>query len=116
MKSLISIISINFNNLKGLKKTVSSVCEQTWIDFEYIVIDGGSTDGSAEIVLDTIDVVYKGHYISIDGESGKFLVLSVTQDVDSATVILDRGTSTANGAAAVSYYNSTWSAESEFYA
>ena len=44
----LSIITINYNNLEGLKRTVESVVSQTWQEFEYIVIDGGSTDGSAE--------------------------------------------------------------------
>ncbi len=44
----LSIITINYNNLDGLKRTVESVVNQTWQEFEYIVIDGGSTDGSAE--------------------------------------------------------------------
>lgn len=47
---LISIITINFNNLVGLKKTMTSVFGQTFKDFEYIVIDGGSTDGSAAYI------------------------------------------------------------------
>ena len=46
----LSIITINFNNLEGLKRTVESVIQQTWQDFEYIIIDGGSTDGSAEYI------------------------------------------------------------------
>ena len=46
----LSIITINFNNLNGLKKTVETVINQTWQEFEYIVIDGGSTDGSAEYI------------------------------------------------------------------
>lgn len=45
-KLLLSIITINLNNLEGLKKTMQSVFKQTWQEFEYIVIDGGSTDGS----------------------------------------------------------------------
>lgn len=44
----ISIITINYNNLLSLQKTVESVVNQTWNDFEYLVIDGGSTDGSKE--------------------------------------------------------------------
>ncbi|HOI27959.1 MAG TPA: glycosyltransferase family 2 protein [Paludibacteraceae bacterium] len=44
----LSIITINRNNLDGLRKTVESVLSQTWKEFEYIVIDGASTDGSAE--------------------------------------------------------------------
>lgn len=47
---LLSIITINFNNLEGLKKTMASVLGQTWKEFEYIVIDGGSTDGSAAYI------------------------------------------------------------------
>ncbi len=42
----LSIITINFNNLTGLKKTMQSVLSQTFSDYEYIIIDGGSTDGS----------------------------------------------------------------------
>lgn len=43
----LSIITINYNNFYGLKRTVESVLNQTWQEFEYIIIDGGSTDGSA---------------------------------------------------------------------
>lgn len=44
----LSIITINYNNLAGLRKTVESVFAQTYRDFEYIIIDGASTDGSRE--------------------------------------------------------------------
>lgn len=47
---LLSIITINYNNLEGLKRTVESVVNQTWKEFEYIIIDGGSTDGGAEYI------------------------------------------------------------------
>lgn len=46
----ISIISINYNNADGLNKTIESVIDQTYKDFEFIVIDGGSTDGSVDII------------------------------------------------------------------
>lgn len=46
----LSIITINYNNFEGLKKTFESVFLQTFQDFEYIVIDGGSTDGSKEYI------------------------------------------------------------------
>lgn len=45
-----SIITVNYNNKEGLRKTIESVVSQTFRDFEYIVIDGGSTDGSAEVL------------------------------------------------------------------
>jgi glycosyltransferase involved in cell wall biosynthesis len=47
----LSIITINYNNLKGLKKTVESVASQTWKEFEYLIIDGGSTDGSVDYLV-----------------------------------------------------------------
>ena len=46
----LSVITINYNNRKGLKKTIASVINQTFSDYEYIIIDGGSTDGSTEEV------------------------------------------------------------------
>ena len=46
----LSIITINYNNKNGLDKTIASVLNQTVNDFEYIVIDGGSKDGSLEII------------------------------------------------------------------
>ena len=46
----LTIITINRNNLNGLEKTVQSVAAQTTADFEYVVVDGGSTDGSVETV------------------------------------------------------------------
>lgn len=46
MKPKISIITVNYNNLEGLKQTIESVSSQTWQEFEHIIIDGGSTDGS----------------------------------------------------------------------
>ncbi len=46
----LSIITINYNNATGLQKTMQSVLSQTAIDFEYIVVDGASTDGSYELI------------------------------------------------------------------
>ena len=46
----LSIITVNLNNLEGLKKTYESVVSQTFTDYEWLVIDGGSTDGSREFI------------------------------------------------------------------
>ena len=46
----LSIITINYNNLCGLKKTADSIFAQTYRDFEWIIIDGGSNDGSNEFI------------------------------------------------------------------
>lgn len=46
----LSIITINRNNAIGLRRTIQSVVSQTITMFEYIVIDGASTDGSVDII------------------------------------------------------------------
>jgi len=46
----LSIITINKDNISGLKRTIDSVSEQSFTDFEWIVIDGCSTDGSRELI------------------------------------------------------------------
>ena len=45
---LLSIITINRNNAVGLEKTLKSVANQTFKEFEYVVVDGASTDNSVE--------------------------------------------------------------------
>lgn len=45
-----SIITINYNNKDGLEKTINSVLGQTCHDYQFIIIDGGSTDGSVDII------------------------------------------------------------------
>ena len=46
----LSIITINYNNAEGLRKTLASVAAQTYRDFEHIIVDGGSTDGSVDVI------------------------------------------------------------------
>lgn len=46
----LSIITINRNNVSGLEKTMRSVLSQTRMDFEYVIVDGASTDGSVEVI------------------------------------------------------------------
>ena len=48
----VSIVTINYNNVEGLKRTLASVAEQGYRDIEHIIIDGGSTDGSVDIIRD----------------------------------------------------------------
>ena len=46
----LSIITVNLNNATGLRKTIESVSGQSFSDFEYIIIDGASNDGSLSII------------------------------------------------------------------
>lgn len=51
----LSIITINYNNAEGLRKTLTSVASQTFHDFENIIVDGYSTDDSVEIIRQYAD-------------------------------------------------------------
>lgn len=46
----LSIITINLNHATGLEGTIRSVLDQTFRDHEFIVVDGGSTDGSLTVI------------------------------------------------------------------
>jgi glycosyltransferase involved in cell wall biosynthesis len=47
---LVTIITVNRNNIAGLHATLDSVVGQSFNDYEHIIIDGGSDDGSAELL------------------------------------------------------------------
>ena len=52
-----SVITINYNNREGLRSTIESVLGQSCTDYEYIVIDGGSTDGSVDVIRESADKI-----------------------------------------------------------
>lgn len=47
---ILSIITVNFNNEKGLRATLNSLKTQTFTGYEHIIIDAGSTDGSLDVI------------------------------------------------------------------
>lgn len=53
-----SIITVCFNDCEGLKKTILSVIKQTYTNYEFLVIDGNSNDGTKEIIEK-----YKDHFV-----------------------------------------------------
>ena len=63
----LSIITINYNNAEGLRKTLASVASQTYAEIEHIIIDGGSTDGSVEIIRQYADNQAKGERLETKG-------------------------------------------------
>ena len=55
MDKRLSIITIVYNNKDNLIKTIKSVREQTYKNIEYIIVDGGSTDGTADVIKQNPD-------------------------------------------------------------
>lgn len=56
-KPRLTVITINFNNAAGLERTLQSVRQQSNRKFEYIIVDGGSTDSSIELIRQNADIV-----------------------------------------------------------
>lgn len=51
----LSIITINYNNADGLRKTLESVAAQTYSDFEHVIVDGASTDNSLQVIKEYVN-------------------------------------------------------------
>jgi len=56
---VVSIITAVLNDRNSLEKTIQSIAEQTYPNIEYIIIDGGSTDGTIDIIKKYEKFIYK---------------------------------------------------------
>jgi glycosyltransferase involved in cell wall biosynthesis len=97
----LSIVTINYNNAADLDKTIQSVIQQTWKDFEYIVIDGGSSDASVEIIKqneERIDYwvsekdngIYHAMNKGISKSSGDYLLMLNSGDMLAGEEVLEK--------------------------
>jgi len=73
MDKKISIITVVLNNKNGLQATMDSVFAQTYKNYEYIVIDGGSTDGSCNVIKQHEE---KLHYWSSERDRGIYQAMN----------------------------------------
>ena len=48
----LSIVTINYNNAEGLRKTLASVASQTYASIQHVIVDGSSSDASKDIIID----------------------------------------------------------------
>jgi glycosyltransferase involved in cell wall biosynthesis len=77
----ISVVTINFNHLTDLQKTFANVISQTYQDLEYIVIDGGSQDGTVDFLQ----------------ENTKFLSYWISEPDNGIYDAMNKGTKVAKG-------------------
>lgn len=78
--SLVSVITVVFNNVKDIERTLKSVINQTYKKVEYIVIDGGSTDGTLEIINK-----YKENIAHLVSEPDKGIYDAMNKGLDLST-------------------------------
>lgn len=97
----ISVVTINYNDRNGLNKTILSVLRQSTKNFEYIVIDGGSTDGSKNLLDDYKDQIsysvsendtgiYHAMNKGIKAATGEFIIFMNSGDVFYDETIIEK--------------------------
>lgn len=79
-KRKISIITVCYNACKVIEKTIESVLAQSYPDKEYIIIDGGSTDGTVDIIKKYSDKI--SYWVS---EPDKGIYDAMNKGIDAAT-------------------------------
>lgn len=78
-KPLISIITVVYNDCHNIEETILSIINQSYSNFEFVVIDGGSTDGTLEKIIK-----YKEHINFLISESDTGIYDAMNKGIDNA--------------------------------
>jgi len=106
---LITVVTVVYNSVDLLKKTIQSVTEQSFTSFEYIIIDGGSVDGSVELikqhenslsawVSEKDSGIYNAMNKGINLAKGKWICFTNSGDVFANNNVLEKTSSFMNTA------------------
>ena len=115
----LSIITINYNNAEGLRKTLASVASQIYRDIEHIIVDAASTDGSVDIIQEYAETskhtviwssekdkgIYNGMNKGIRKASGDYVQILNSGDLLAAQDVTERMVAALPEGAAILYGN-----------
>lgn len=100
----LSIITINYNNAEGLRKTLASVAAQTYKQIEHVIVDAASSDGSVDMIKEYAEEaaypvswsskkdkgVYNGMNIGILRATGDYIQILNSGDILAAPDVTER--------------------------
>lgn len=87
----LTIITINYNNASGLSRTIDSVLNQTSLDFEYIIVDGASTDTSCQVIRE------KGFVVNGELELNGIMITCISEPDTGIYNAMNKGIHIAKG-------------------
>jgi len=121
----LSIITVNYNNVAGLQKTIMSVQNQIFKDFEHIIIDGGSSDGGVDLIKkhekrisywisETDRGIYHAMNKGIEKAKGEYLLMLNSGDYLQDNLVLETVFNKSN-LSDIIYGNVLWDDNGEKY-
>ena len=82
----LSIITINYNNAEGLRKTLASVAAQSYANIQHVIIDGNSSDTSKDVIIDYAENTKNpNHEILWVSEKDKGIYNAMNKGIEMAT-------------------------------
>ena len=79
-KPVLSVVTVVYNNVRDLERTMLSVLNQTYREIEYLIIDGGSNDGTLDIIMK-----YENHLAKLISEKDKGIYDAMNKGLALAT-------------------------------
>lgn len=115
----LSIITINYNNAEGLRKTLTSVSAQTYREIEHVIVDAASTDGSVDVIKEYAETskhtiiwsskkdkgIYNGMNKGIRKASGDYIQILNSGDLLAAQDVTERMVAALPEGTAIFYGN-----------
>ena len=115
----LSIITVNYNNAEGLRKTLASVSAQTYREIEHVIVDAASTDGSVDVIKEYAETskhmvnwsskkdkgIYNGMNKGIRKASGDYIQILNSGDLLAAQDVTERMVAALPEGTAIFYGN-----------